>query len=1758
MKRLLMLLVLIVFVVALKAEAASGPDLAPYKPPGWSAPLICSMDPGATSPDYTLKKGKPVYVKVAVKNVGDERSPLGDYAIMVDGNVVRSPDAYVYLDPGEYYIYPTQEFTFNSTGTHTVTGMVDYDENVDEFNEENNDFSANYKWVKPGPDLIPYKPPGWSSPCVCSTEPGDVTGGDDLRVGETTYVNFAVKNVGNETADGISLAIFVDGVQVAGYFDLSEDLAAYGSYLTFDASFTINSPGVHTVRYEVDYYNYVDEINEGNNTFTAVYECVESGPDLVPYKPSGWSVPLICSMDPDATSPDYTLKKGEPVYVKVAVKNIGNEGTNLADYAIMVDGEVVRLPHAYVHLDPNETYIYTTQQFTFNSTGTHTVTGMVDYNEYIDELDEDNNDFSANYQWVELGPDLILYQPPGWSSPLVCSAVEGDTIGDETLPIGFPIYVNSAVKNVGNERSPIGRYLIKMDGSAVANIDVYENLDPGEYYVFPVRQFTVNTPGTHTITGVVDGNEDVDEINEDNNDFSVDHYWPPGPDLVPYIPDGWGAPIVCSPVPGDTTADDTLATDIVTNVSFAVANFGNETASGISLAIFVDGVQVAEILELSEELESGSYAVFDAVFTINSPGMHTVTYEVDYYDYVDEGSESNNSFSADYYWSSGPDLVPYAPPGWSAPLVCSTEEGDTLGGNSLVIGIPTYVMLAVKNVGNERSPLGDYAIMVDGEVVRTTDAYVYLDPGEYYVFPVQQFTFNAMSTHTITGVIDYDENVDEINKGNNDFSIDYGWIAGMDLVPYVPDGWDYAVVASSVPGTHTHDLPPLFGETPTYIDWAVKNDGNLDVPSADSFYVALYSEEGFLNGWWFGGLDVGDSVYVEDWEYLFSSGQHTLTLFVDSTDNIKEGILEDNNRYSKDYFWNEPDWGGGGDWYADSAEYIIITCDSLTGAFEPLARWKTKKGVYAKVFTVEDICANFSGDHTGDNASKIRNFIYEARESGAIYVLLGGQCDFEHGEEIVPRRDVERVHYGYENDTIPCDLYYSDLNRNWDMDFDGVYGECLDKVYNDRVDLYADIFVGRAPVKNTQQVENFISKVITYEKSPDTAYIEKIYLPQGNLFSGNSGRGINDSIAVEVPAGWQVSKQYEDFPPYISQQMVNDSMNSGFNLQHWVGHGSWQGVHYDCEEWPCEPYYFTTDPPNNTNDSTKASIISSIACFAGAVHLEDDVEYDYDCLAERIVNENKHAGVATVMNTWYGLGSDDFEGALGPSGKLSVEFHRELFNSSEYRLGELVSAAKNAYAHIIGNTILYSWTLFGDPEMPVWTDVPVEMEVTYDEIINVETTIVDINVKEKNSSVPVENAYVCLWTENEVYERGYTNANGDLSLTVTPTTAGLMSVTITKENMLPYEGEIVVGNQNCIETGRVSVAQTDKYQWHTVEFSHNYTDPIVVMGPPSYEDTDPTTVRVKDIDSNGFKFQLDEWNYLDGSHNTETISYFVMEAGVHLIGDVTWEAGKVENVNHDYTLKEFDCSFGGDQTLLTQVVTYNGSAAVCTRIDSLEESSFKVKLQEEEAADGEHPYETVHYIAVSPGTGQIDGKDFISSETPKSVTHEWYTINFGQSLDSPLILANMSTEDGNNTSVLRYRNLSSSSVQVKVEEEQSKDDEVRHTRTEVVGYLVISDMEPEPSSFETTEDKEIYENYIKLSFPIITGNIILNVSSNYDRKASVELIDIVGRVVEKKSLNLKRGRENVNLGRFVSGVYFLRIRADEDNETEVRKVTVLR
>ena len=143
------------------------------------------------------------------------------------------------------------------------------------------------------------------------------------------------------------------------------------------------------------------------------------------------------------------------------------------------------------------------------------------------------------------------------------------------------------------------------------------------------------------------------------------------------------------------------------------------------------------------------------------------------------------------------------------------------------------------------------------------------------------------------------------------------------------------------------------------------------------------------------------------------------------------------------------------------------------------------------------------------------------------------------------------------------------------------------------------------------------------------------------------------------------------------------------------------------------------------------------------------------------------------------------------------------------------------------------------------------------------------------------------------------------------------------------------------ECGTVRARVYGGDDWHKVAFRQTYTNPVVVMGPPSFGGADPVTIRVKNVTASGFEFQLDEWDYLDGSHGFETIGYLVMEAGDHTLDDGTRiQAGKV-GVTHDFVAVSFPSAFAAAPVVLAQTSSRNGGSAVTERLRSI--TAFRIR-----------------------------------------------------------------------------------------------------------------------------------------------------------------------------------------------------------------------
>jgi Ca2+-binding RTX toxin-like protein len=257
-----------------------------------------------------------------------------------------------------------------------------------------------------------------------------------------------------------------------------------------------------------------------------------------------------------------------------------------------------------------------------------------------------------------------------------------------------------------------------------------------------------------------------------------------------------------------------------------------------------------------------------------------------------------------------------------------------------------------------------------------------------------------------------------------------------------------------------------------------------------------------------------------------------------------------------------------------------------------------------------------------------------------------------------------------------------------------------------------------------------------------------------------------------------------------------------------------------------------------------------------------------------------------------------------------------------------------------------------------------------------------------------------------------------------------------------------------MEAGRTAVTQTSSTQWHTVNFTQAIESAVVKMFAEDMNG-EPFTLRVRNITNNGFQFQLDEFDNQDGVTALENLSWVAVASGTHVLtGGATIQAGYTTATNSANTNITFNTSFSGTPVVMTQLSSDNELSAVVTRNSNVSNSGFTMRMNEEEANNGNHATEDIGWIAIDSGVSVLG--NYITGTTGNVVTHNNYSMNFANGFTgNPIILADMQDIGGADPSVAAgVGGLTNSSLNVRVAEETSADTETNHA-SENVGFFAL-------------------------------------------------------------------------------------------------------
>jgi len=269
------------------------------------------------------------------------------------------------------------------------------------------------------------------------------------------------------------------------------------------------------------------------------------------------------------------------------------------------------------------------------------------------------------------------------------------------------------------------------------------------------------------------------------------------------------------------------------------------------------------------------------------------------------------------------------------------------------------------------------------------------------------------------------------------------------------------------------------------------------------------------------------------------------------------------------------------------------------------------------------------------------------------------------------------------------------------------------------------------------------------------------------------------------------------------------------------------------------------------------------------------------------------------------------------------------------------------------------------------------------------------------------------------------------------------------------------------------------HEAQTVTHGLTLTDPVVIAGPPSYNEAQHCVARVFNVTPTTFDIQIYEQpetgaaHDSDGNvHTNENVHWLVLETGQYeLPNGLLMEVGKVDTtaIQHDgaggasWETVTLATSFPTIPAVLNTIQTLNGSPEenverMGTRMRNVASNSFQVAMEDYEGDTGARTNaETIAWVAIEPGNGTWGNGPFEARTTGLTYEEGFKALNFVRTYGSGRrFVASMTTIEGADPAQLRRKGVTSTSVDLSVIEDTVGEPEVAHA-TESVAYIVIDD-----------------------------------------------------------------------------------------------------
>ena len=431
---------------------------------------------------------------------------------------------------------------------------------------------------------------------------------------------------------------------------------------------------------------------------------------------------------------------------------------------------------------------------------------------------------------------------------------------------------------------------------------------------------------------------------------------------------------------------------------------------------------------------------------------------------------------------------------------------------------------------------------------------------------------------------------------------------------------------------------------------------------------------------------------------------------------------------------------------SDSYDYVIITT-----THNDLDYWDTTStipynwenlmnkhsiddGLSSTLVTIQDItsCTDYHSSDPlfNDIEAHIREFCKDAYQDWETqYILIGGD------DEWIPAREMDS---SYEND-IDSDLYWSNLDKNFNQDHDNQWGEEYDLGF----DLYSELFIGRITCDEPKDVSNWMTKSFYYANNGDLDYLNNAGFYAGDMGWPTDGDDFIDFAAIKGTSDYlgPIPGEHGPYPSWLGFQYGFETWNNKnptlpYDMDElWSAESpnpGWQGgstntaitglrnainndkitllsgVAHANADMSLDVY--SNDWQNNYQN-TKPFFIFDWGCHCGDMDAQDD-----GILHTMLFHSDTELAFACVYNTCYGWGS--FYDTNSSSTLQMKSFWDYIFDTTNnslspahWQLGKAMAFSKDTMAPTINWTyssapgswraVIEGCLLFADPAQKI-------------------------------------------------------------------------------------------------------------------------------------------------------------------------------------------------------------------------------------------------------------------------------------------------------------------------------------------------------------------------------------------------------------------------------------------------------------------------